>query len=485
MLRVFDGHSNTIWALSWLGEYLLSGSNDRSLRLWDSRSGVSVRLWQGHDAGITALALHGGAAWSASKDGTLRRWALTLPYQQTLALPSEPASAVITPALAQVAVGFADGALALYDRLILEPLWQKPAAHGGQITRLTVSHDGSLLASGSFDNTAKLWQIQASATGLSLRETATFSGHQDAIHALAFSPDGLRLATAGFDGQIGLFSVDASQPAVFIPAAHDSRIASVEFDASGRRLLNSGNEDRSLKLWDLSRRPPAALAFSQAKDNLLWASLSPDGRTLVSVGREQSVDVYDPLSSQPLAHLTGHENTVYRAAFAPDSGQIATVSSDRTVKLWSLEPGKALFSLALPTEDISPSPVWDFDFRCVTDQCLIAVPLVRGTLQLYRLGYEQPLTADADEQKRQQLVLWRQYQDSADQQLLTHAPHAAAQTLHEQDEIAQRFHAQFPNAPETAAFDTHRDCQQQQLQHLLTPDSPAPSAACATRLKQR
>ncbi|MGZ5077820.1 MAG: hypothetical protein ACXV9R_14490, partial [Methylobacter sp.] len=478
-----NGHTNNVWAVSWLGDYLLSGSNDRSIRLWDSRSGVSLRVLQGHESGVTALALYGGEAWSASNDGTVSRWAITLPFQQTFALPSEPTSAAITPSLSHVALGFADGELALYDEQASELAWQKQTAHSENITRLAVNHDGSLLASGSLDNTVKLWQVRTTATDISLLEKLTFSDHKDTVYSLAFSPDGQTLATAGYGGKIGLFTIDQSKSPSFINSAHEGIIASVEFDPTGKQLFSSGNEDRNLKLWDLSANSPTSKNFSLAKDSLLWATISPDGQKLASVGRGNSkVDVYDKLSTQLLYHLTGHENAVYRAVFAPDSQQLATVSSDTTIKLWNLDQGKELFSLALPTNREQGIPVRDFDFRCSKDQCLIAVPLVRGALQLYRLGYGQALTEDSAEQKRQQLEIWQQYLDTVEKQLRTNALQAAEQTLNEAGQIAQRINERFPDAPEFSNLKTLSDCQQQQLQRLLKQDSPELSLSCEISL---
>ena len=213
-------------------------------------------------------------------------------------------------------------------------------------------------------------------------------------------------------------------------------------------------------------------------NSLLWASISPDGQKLVSVGRNQSVDVYDSQSTKQLYYLTGHEDTIYRAVFEPDSQQLATVSLDRTVKFWQLEQGKELFSLALPTEFLQPSPVWDFDFRCLKDKCLIAVPLVRGQLQLYQLAYEGKLTADAAEKKRQQLDLWRIYHSTVDKLLQTNALQPALQALRETLEIANNFKAQFPNEPEFEALKKHGDCQQQKVQQLLKPNDTSLSVDC-------
>lgn len=83
----------------------------------------------------------------------------------------------------------------------------------------------------------------------------------------------------------------------------------------------------------------------------------------------------------------GHEQSVFRAIFSPDSSQLATVSSDATVKLWEVKTGKELFTLRLPTNSGYPTPLWDFDFRCVPQgECWIAVPLTRGKLVVYGLG---------------------------------------------------------------------------------------------------
>jgi len=72
----------------------------------------------------------------------------------------------------------------------------------------------------------------------------------------------------------------------------------------------------------------------------------------------------------------GHEQAVFRAIFTPNGRQLATVSSDMTVRVWDPGPdgtsaaaaGQALVTLQLPTEFKSLSPLWDFDFRCDRDR---------------------------------------------------------------------------------------------------------------------
>jgi WD40 repeat protein len=119
---------------------------------------------------------------------------------------------------------------------------------------------------------------------------------------------------------------------------------------------------------------------------LVWATLSPNGRTIASVGRDQVVEVYSTHDAQLLYRLVGHEQTVFRAIFSPDGYQLATISSDATLRLWDLSTGGELFSLRLPTRRGHPDTLWDFDFRCTPTGCWVAVPLTRGKLALYEFG---------------------------------------------------------------------------------------------------
>jgi WD40 repeat protein len=387
-IHLLQGHQNKGFALCFLTEerYLVSVSLDRTLRIWDTDSGVTMRVLQVPQAGIgvgSGIATHKEQIFSASFDGTVRRWD-SLHRQQVIDLPSEPTSTAIAPDGKSVMVGFANGTLRLYSLFNNSLLWEhKKDDLNKKIMDLAFNTEGNLLASASFDSTAKLWQIQ----GSKLKEQQTFTEHKEAIHAVAFSPDSKTLATASYDGQIGLFTVGTEEKQFF--KAHEGNVASVVFDGSGTRLLSSGYEDRATRLWDINTNPPTLLReFPKADDNLLWTSFSPDNQRVASVGRGSFVGIYATQDGKEEHRLVGHEQTVYRAIFSPDSQQLATVSIDATVKMWDLTNGSELFSLRLPTNSgNNPVPLWDFDFRCIPNQnCWIAVPLTRGKLVLYDLG---------------------------------------------------------------------------------------------------
>ncbi len=405
-LQVFNGHQNGVFGVGFVprqpqtatdpaddtddAPLLVSASNDRTLRVWDTDSGVTLRVLQGHSAGIGRIAVHaaagigqGAQVFSAGNDGTVRRWDIApLPAQQLVDLPGPAISAALAPSGQYVAVGFDSGAVRLYTLPDMRLVGEQEKAHSNIVICLSFNAAGTLLASASLDKTAKLWAVAPDGT---LTAQQAFSGHTDAVHALAFSPDGTLLATASYDGRIGLSTVGTEEKR-FIEA-HEGRVLSVAFYASGSRLLSAGYDDKTVRLWDLSTTPPTQRrAFPPAQAQLTWTSLSPDGHTMASVGRGYVVDVYSTHDARLLHRLVGQEQAVWRAIFSPDGQQLATVSADATLRLWDLGSGGELFSLRLPTHRYPPVPLWDFDFRCTPTGCWIAVPLTRGKLALYDFG---------------------------------------------------------------------------------------------------
>ncbi|MDM8558163.1 hypothetical protein [Candidatus Parabeggiatoa sp. HSG14] len=400
-LRVLRGHKNAVWGLRFFvidgRHYLVSVSQDRTVRIWDTASGITLRVLQGHTAGITDITLSDKYLFTASNDRTVMRWRITLPYQFMVDLPSEPASTAIAPDGKHVAVGFADGALRWYSLPEHRLLWEEPQAHTDDIQRLVFSPKDHLLASASFDTTAKLWQIKTEKIKGKVKETLVnkqvLTGHHQAVNAIIFSPDARMLATASYDGRVGLFKVGTDQKS--FQQIHKGRVYSVDFDKSGQRLLTSGKENYSKEgythLWEInleqSQQEPLTLLkeFHRISDKLFWSQLSPDNQWVVSVGRDWLVHI-STTDLQQQYHLVGHENSILRAIFSPDSTQIATVSGDATLRFWNFKNKEELLTLRLPSYAEESPPLWDFDFRCTPTGCWIAVPLTRGKLVLYQLG---------------------------------------------------------------------------------------------------
>jgi WD40 repeat protein len=383
MLHLLHGHHRKVLGLRFItASCLVSASRDGTLRIWDIDSGITLRVLQGHHGPVTHV-VHAGQIFSASYDGTVMRWNAALPFQQIIDLPSAAISSEIAPDGQSVAVGFGDGALRLYSTSNGDLLWEQKNAHKQRIRHITFNTDGNLLATASFDKTAKLWQVKE---GNQLEEEQTFIGHTDKLYSVSFSPDSQILASSSYSGEIALLTIKTKESRFF--KAHEDIATSVVFDSSGTRLLSAG-ADGHVYLWNMNDNPPTILqAFPEKEDNLAWASLSPNEKRIASVGRGHIVYIYSKEGEEQ--RLMGHKSTIYRAIFSHDGEQLATVCADATVRLWDLSTGEILFTLRLPTSindnnNGYPTPLWDFDFHCTKEVCRIAVPLTRGKLLLYEM----------------------------------------------------------------------------------------------------
>jgi WD40 repeat protein/archaellum biogenesis ATPase FlaH len=375
------GHKKMVFGVGFSadGRYVVSASDDMTLRMWDTDSGVTMRVFQKHTAGVNGVVISpAGKVFSVSDDATVMRWNPTLPYQQAIDFVKTPLATAIAPDSNSVAVGFKDGTLRLYALPDIRLLWEQQTAHAKELRRIAFNSDGSQLASASADKTAKLWQAK---DGTLIQ---TFTGHKDVVNAVAFAPNDNILATASFGGQVGLFTIGTEQKIFYKP--HDGKdVNTIAFDANGAKLLSTGDED--VRLWNLNNEPPTLLEKYSKTTNLIWSALSPNSKQIASVGRDQLVHVYSTTDQSITYRLKGHENTIYRVIFSQDGQQIATVSSDATLRVWDLRDGMALLKLRLPTNSGKPVPLKDFDFRCSPKggDCWIAVPLTRGKLMLYKL----------------------------------------------------------------------------------------------------
>jgi WD40 repeat protein len=114
--------------------------------------------------------------------------------------------------------------------------------HSHSVWSVAFSPDGQTVASGSNDDTIKLWDAQ---TG---KERQTLEGHSDHVQSVVFSPDGQTVASGSSDHTIKLWDAQTGKERQTLEG-HSDVVWSVAFSPDGQTVA-SGSYDRTIKLWD-------------------------------------------------------------------------------------------------------------------------------------------------------------------------------------------------------------------------------------------
>ncbi|VTR98436.1 protein kinase domain-containing protein [Tuwongella immobilis] len=208
--------------------------------------------------------------------------------------------------------------------------------HSFGVSSVSFSPDGQTLASGSDDNTAKLWEVSSG------KCLATLTGHSGSVYGVSYSPDGRTLATASWDKTAKLWEVSSGKCLATL-TGHSGAVSSVSYSPDGRTLATA-SRDKTAKLWDVSSGKCIAILMGHSNP-VVSVSFSPDGRTLATGSWDQTAKLWDVSSGKCLATLTGHSNLVWSVSYSPDGRTLATGSSDNTAKLWEVSSGKCLATL--------------------------------------------------------------------------------------------------------------------------------------------
>jgi hypothetical protein len=211
--------------------------------------------------------------------------------------------------------------------------------HTWEVSSVTFSPDDRLLASASFDCTARLWDV---AEQMAVSPVHVLRGHTDWVTSVSFSPDGRQLASSSWDCTVRLWSVPEGVPGPVLKYA--CLIFRVAFSPVLRsNVLASGCSDGIVRLWDVSGVDQRLLCELQGQfDSVTSMAFSPDGSRLVLGSWKCAVQLWSVSSGKLLKalNITSRYNPgvscVTCVAFHPNGKQVATCFGDKTVCIWTV-----------------------------------------------------------------------------------------------------------------------------------------------------
>ncbi|MFC5253575.1 helix-turn-helix domain-containing protein [Streptomyces nigrescens] len=341
----FTGHSGFVNAVAYSsdGRTIATGSEDRTVKLWDASTHRLLGTLIGHTDAVTSLAFSrdGRTLASGGNDRTVRLW--NLRTQRTTAILSGPTNWVRSVAFS------ADGHTVAAATGAAVRLWDARSGyrvtdlvgHSAYVVAVAFSRDGRTLASASGDNTVRLWDVAER------RTTAVLRGHTEPVRSLAFTPDGHALASGSGDRTVRLWDIGTRRTSAIL-TGFDDGTATLAFSPDGRTLA-TGSGDDHVQLWDVKARRRTAVISARVHGTSALG-FSPDGHTLAAPDSadEGAVRLRDTRSHQTTAAFGGRREAVRSIAFSPDGRLIATAG--RTLRLWSATNPRPLRTLATSAE---------------------------------------------------------------------------------------------------------------------------------------
>ena len=319
------------------GRYVVSGADDRSIRVWDWGKQKEIVKLEGHTNNVNGVCFSpdGRYVASGSNDKSIRVW--------------EWKSAEETAGL---------------------------TSHSETVNTVCFSSDGRSVVSGSYDKSVRVWDAET------LKEICKFEGHMNSVNSVSFSPCGKYIASGSGEYTGYMARTKHSDKSVRVwdmreqkEIARSTRrhayeyVKSVYFSPDGKYVVSGEAQHNSVVVWDW-RKENDIIKLDGHTNTVNTVCFSPDGKYIASGSGDMttgdldfSIRIWDIVSQTEIARFDGHTYPVVSVCFSPDGRYVASGSGNRGIKwyhggkesilVWDLESKKEITRLDTHTSGVN------------------------------------------------------------------------------------------------------------------------------------
>ncbi|MBY9005357.1 MAG: TIR domain-containing protein [Candidatus Lokiarchaeota archaeon] len=291
LLKEYKPHNKAIYTFSITPDrkYVITGSLDKSIKIWNLETGDLYHKIDGHDDEITCLDLSsdGSRIVSGSEDNSVKLW-----------------------------------------KLDTGNLMRNFTDHEGAIFDVLITPNDDYIISTSEDNTAKIIKWNTKRIIRSLKE------EDSGLKAITISPNGKFLAISS-GKNIYVWNWGETDPKYKINA-HKFAICSIKICPKGEYLV-SGSLDKTIKIWNLETGD-LMKSLKGHKGGINSISISHDRRYIASGSGDKTVIIWDTINGKIFGPFT-HESYVQCVRFIPDSYLVIGADYNGSVRVWDFLGG--------------------------------------------------------------------------------------------------------------------------------------------------
>jgi WD40 repeat protein len=439
MIKVFNGHTLPVTAVCFSsdGRYLFSGSDDATICVWNIEYGNKIKTFIGHKQslkGITCMTISkdNGQLMSGDNNGVIRFWDIKSSVDSNTFKNSTKVldGGIILSFDGKQLISWTDNNKLCYQDITTNVIvyknfeapqsdkayddlhissqeltyvydadsntsYYKNAKPERKVQCVSLSPDGTKLMSGNTDGTLTLWDVETGCIQYTFNGCTTslydhftgnvnddFDGHTNPVSCLAWSANGKLLISGSQDCTLRLWDIE-KHITLKIFRGQKSSITSIAWSKDERQLISSGVYENTLYLWNMDTGAIYKKFEKHTGLGVYKIVLSDNSQLLVSGGTDNILRLWDINTGTVLKIFRGHTDWVRCVAFSPDSKQLVSGSNDGTIRFWDIDTATSLITVFLE------SPVNTIYWQGTAEEAMLLSCNDDMSIRYWRLNYHR------------------------------------------------------------------------------------------------